>query len=208
MDTATSTATRRQGTYWIGTISCDQPWEPALPTGVAYIRGQRELGAGGFEHWQIFFITSTKHSCVALARLWSPVVGHWELTRSSAAEQYVWKDDTRVGEPFEFGTRPIRRNSSTDWELIKQQAIEGELALIPADLFIRYYRTFQAIAADHSVPVAMERHCVCFWGKTGTGKSRSAWELGGQDSYAKDPRSKFWCGYRSQSVVIVDEFRG
>lgn len=199
---------RRQGTYWLGTISCDQQWEPSLPEHCCYLRGQREMGAGGFEHWQVFFITSSKHSCVALTRLWSPVVGHWELTRSAAAESYVWKDDTRVGEPFEFGTRPFKRNSSTDWDVIKTCAVAGELDTIPADIFIRYYRTLQAIASDHSVPVAMERHCVCFWGPTGTGKSRAAWDLGGDSAYPKDPRSKFWCGYRDQSCVIFDEFRG
>lgn len=28
------------------------------------------------------------------------------------------------------------------------------------------------------------------------------------DSYAKDPRTKWWCGYKGQQHVIIDEFRG
>jgi len=30
----------------------------------------------------------------------------------------------------------------------------------------------------------------------------------GDDSYCKDPRSKFWCGYQGEDNVIFDEFRG
>lgn len=47
-----------------------------------------------------------------------------------------------------------------------------------------------------------------FWGPTGTGKSHRAWEEAGVEAYSKDPRTKFWCGYRGQRNVIVDEFRG
>lgn len=47
-----------------------------------------------------------------------------------------------------------------------------------------------------------------YYGATGTGKSRRAWDEAGPDAYCKDPRSKFWCGYQGQQHVIVDEFRG
>lgn len=199
---------RRQGTYWLGTISCDQQWEPTMPAGVLYLKGQKEEGDGGFLHFQIFFICGGKQSLRSVVRMWEPIVGHWELTRSAAAEEYVWKEQTRVGQPFEFGAKPIRRNSSTDWETIKNQAIAGELNSIPADVFVRYYRTLQAISADNASPPALVRTCVVYWGVTGSGKSRRAWDEGGASAYPKDPRSKFWCGYKGEEVVIVDEFRG
>lgn len=47
-----------------------------------------------------------------------------------------------------------------------------------------------------------------YYGATGTGKSRKAHEEAGVGAYVKDPRSKFWCGYRGESHVIIDEFRG
>ena len=49
---------------------------------------------------------------------------------------------------------------------------------------------------------------VCYWGATGTGKSRRAWDEAGLDAYPKDPRTKFWDGYRGQEHVVMDEFRG
>lgn len=199
---------RRQGTYWIGTISREQGWVPVLPDGIAYLRGQSERGEGGFEHEQIFFITEKKHSIKSLSKLWSPIVGHWELTRSTAAEQYVWKLDSRIGEPFQFGKRPCKRNSSADWDCIKASALAGELDAIPSDIYVRYYRTLCAIAADNTQPIAIVRKCLVYWGPTGSGKSRRAWEEAGDQAYCKDPRSKFWCGYQHQTNVIFDEFRG
>lgn len=200
--------TRRQGTYWLGTLPSASGWIPCLPTGISYLKGQEEEGEGGFLHFQLFFILSGKKSLAQVRQIWEPIRGHWELTRSSAAEQYVWKEISRVGEPFEFGVRPIRRNSSADWAVVKQSAIEGKLGEIPPDLFVRYYRSLCSIAADHAQPVAMERVCYVFWGPTGSGKSRRAWHEAGIGAYSKDPRSKFWCGYRDQENIVFDEFRG
>jgi len=67
---------------------------------------------------------------------------------------------------------------------------------------------FLGIACDHLEPVAVERTIYVFWGKTGTGKSRRAWEEAGLQAYPKDPRTKFWDGYRNQENVVIDEFRG
>lgn len=62
--------------------------------------------------------------------------------------------------------------------------------------------------SDNLQPLAMERTVNCFWGATGTGKSRRAWDEASMDAYPKDPRTKFWDGYRDQKHVVIDEFRG
>jgi hypothetical protein len=61
---------------------------------------------------------------------------------------------------------------------------------------------------DHAIPVAQERSCVVFTGTTGTGKTRRAWDEAGVLAYAKDPCTKWWCGYTGQGHVVIDEFRG
>jgi len=58
------------------------------------------------------------------------------------------------------------------------------------------------------VPSFVDRRAVVFWGATGTGKSHRAWERAGVGAYSKCPRSKFWCGYRGEESVVIDEFRG
>lgn len=70
------------------------------------------------------------------------------------------------------------------------------------------YHTLRRICGDYSRPVAMERIVHVFWGSTGTGKSRRAWQEAGLEAYPKDPRTKFWCGYQGEEHVVVDEFRG
>lgn len=134
--------------------------------------------------------------------------GHYELSRSSAANTYVWKDDTSAGERFEFGVLPFARNEKKDWEAVWEHAKNGNLDAIPADVRVVSYRTLRAIAADFDRPTGIIRTCHVFWGPTATGKSRRAWEEAGLSAYSKDPRSKFWCGYQGETNVVIDEFRG
>jgi len=134
---------------------------------------------------------------------------HVEPTRSSAALEYVWKEDTRVdGTQFELGSRPLKRNSDKDWEVIRESAKRGELDAIPADVFVRCYSQLKRIAVDYCQPVGFERQVFVFWGITGSGKSRRAWSEAGMDAYPKDPLTKFWDGYRGQEHVVIEEFDG
>jgi len=197
---------RRQGIYWIGTIP-RADWEPCLPEGISYLRGQPEIGESGYRHWQILVACQRKQSLRGIRTIFAGV-GHWELSRSNAADAYVWKEDTRDGEPFEFGERPFKRNSATDWDQIRVDACTGAFDDIPSDILIRNYSALCRIRADYLQPVATVRTCRVLWGPTGTGKSRTAWLEAGNAAYCKDPRTKFWCGYQGQPNIIIDEFRG
>lgn len=112
------------------------------------------------------------------------------------------------GTRFELGVRPLRRNSRRDWDAVVESAKSGAFADIPGDVLIRCFGNIQRIAAHFATPVAAERECFVYWGKTGMGKSRRAWAEGGLDSYPKLPSTKFWDGYAGQAHVIIDEFRG
>ena len=195
--------------YWIITLSAaeNQQFEPSLPDGVVYVRGQQERGEGGFLHWQIMVAYSKKVSRSRIQESFGRCF--CEPTRSEAAREYVWKEETRVeGTQFELGTLPCRRNSSTDWEAIRRSAIEGNLESVPPDVYVRCYSQLRRIGQDNLRPMAMERTCTVFWGRTATGKSRRAWEEAGLQAYPKDPNSKFWDGYRDHQHVVIDEFRG
>jgi len=197
---------RRQGVYWILTLP-HAAYVPYLPPCCSWIKGQLETGEGGFLHWQVLVAFRQKASLAVVRGTFGPY--HAELSRSSAANDYVWKDDTRVpGTQFELGVQPFNRNKPRDWDAIWDAALSGDLAAIPASVRVQSYRTIRAIGADFAKPVGMVRACHVFWGPTGTGKSRAAWEAAGLDAYAKDPRSKFWCGYAGQAHVVLDEFRG
>lgn len=198
---------RRQGIYWIATIPYSD-WTPELADGINWVRGQHERGESGYEHWQCVIGFKNKQSLTGAKKLLGVPTAHLELCRSAAADDYVWKEDTRVGEQFDLGKKPFQRNNSKDWDMVRDAALQGRLEEIPSDIFIRYYGNLCKIRSDHLQPIAGERRCNVYWGPTGTGKSRKAWELAGIHAYSKDPRTKFWCGYVDQRNVVVDEFRG
>lgn len=98
---------RRQGIYWLLTIPRDSFNAPdSLPDYCSYIGGQQEIGSTtGFEHWQILVALRKKASLAAVKILYGSTC-HGELSRSSAALAYCFKEDTCVpGTQFEFGTR-------------------------------------------------------------------------------------------------------
>jgi len=195
-----------QSRYWLLTIP--QEWfVPYLPPGVQCIRGQLERGDGGFLHWQLCLALVSKGTLSRVRDIFGPY--HAEPTRSVAAREYVWKLDTRVaGTQFELGTWAVQRNSATDWESIRNLARTGDLDAIPADIFVRCYHQLRSIRSAYVQPIAMERRCSVFWGRTETGKSRRAWEEAGSEAYSKCPRTKWWDGYGCQENVVIDEFRG
>lgn len=203
--------TRRQGIFWIFTIPYalyECPTE--LPVFANYICGQQEKGnVTDYHHWQFVVAFKQKKSLAGVLELFPGAGVHAELTRSRHANDYCGKDSTAIdGTQFEFGAKPIKRNDPTDWESIWEAAKLGSVDKIPANIRVVSYRTIRAIAADYATPTPVVRTCYVYWGKTGTGKSRKAWELAGLEAYPKDPRTKFWTGYQGQKHAIFDEFRG
>ncbi len=209
MSSSNALGRRRQGVFWLLTIPEAGMLAPqALPPGTQWFRGQLEVGEGGYRHWQCLVALSTKGSLSTVKSIFGSTC-HAELSRSEAAIAYVWKDDTSVaGTRFEFGCQPIRRNQRTDWENVWSSAKSGDLLEIPAQIRVVSYRTLRTIGADHSTCPGIVRTVFVFWGVSGSGKSRRAWEEAGLDAYCKDPRTKFWDGYQHQLNVVIDEFRG
>ena len=133
-----------QGRYWLGTVFNATP-PVGLPVGCTWFKGQFETCPSTQRvHLQciVGFPKAVRRSLV----ITTCGDGHWELTRSAAADSYVHKDDTHVpGSRFEYGAKALNRNSAKDWEAIKLHACTGALDLIPADIFVRYYRYFYLI---------------------------------------------------------------
>jgi len=196
--------------YWI----CTSPaadFKPHLPANAAYIKGQREIGESGYDHWQFIVYFKQQQRLGAIKKTLGDTV-HAEPTRSDAAEAYVWKDDTAVdGTRFEFGTKSIKRNKASDWDNIRRIAEQGllESSDIPSDIYVRCYHSLRSIAKDHAVPAFRGKQLVhVYWGKSGAGKSYRAFLECGDKFYLKSPTTKWWDGYRGQENIVIDEFRG
>lgn len=198
---------RRQGIYWIATIP-QHAFIPYLPPQCSWIKGQLELGKdSNFLHWQFIVAFKRKVSIHGFRECFGPY--HGELTRSNRAEDYCWKEDTGVpGTRFCLGQKATNRASPNDWDAIWSSAVSGQILDIPPDIRIRSYNSFRRIREDYMRPTVCVRRAIVYWGLTGVGKSRRAWDEAGMEAYSKDPRTKFWSGYQGQSNVVIDEFRG
>lgn len=210
-----------QARYFLLTIP-HKDFTPYLPPGVSYIKGQLEQGHGqpaegedgfgandpsGYLHWQVLVAFPKKVTLTRLKTIFGDTC-HAEMSRSQAADEYVWKDDTSVGHRFELGTKAVKRHSSADWDDVRARAESGDFSAIPSDILIRCYGNLKRIHVDALKPQPQEKRVFVFWGRTGTGKSRRAWDEASFDAYPKEPTTKWWCGYSGQKHVVIDEFRG
>lgn len=199
-----------RGQYWAFTLYPDTfgLWVPHLPEGAAYIKGQlEECPSTKRLHWQGLIYFKERVRRTLLNELLPKV--HVELTRSDAIENYVEKEKTAIpGTGFELGSKPHKRNSKTDWDAVRENAKRGRLDDIPADVYVQHYGSLCRIAKDHMRGNPQEKEVFVFWGDSGTGKSKRAWEEAGMDAYPKDPNTKYWDGYQGEENVVIDEFTG
>lgn len=200
------------GRYWLLTIP-QHEFTPYLPDNVGYLIGQLECGEHtGYVHWQLLAAFTRTTRLAGVKKIFGDTC-HAELSRSTAANAYVQKDDTCIiGTRFELGQRPVRRNSNKDWDAVLSSAKTGKFDDIPADILIRCYASIKNIAKDNLQCTDMERTINVFWGPTGTGKSRRAWSEATLGAYPKIPTNIWWDGYRpldpQHDNVVMDEFRG
>lgn len=197
--------------WWILTIPAHD-FIRYLPKGISYIRGQLECGHdSGYVHWQLVCHSDGQCRLSAIKKIFGSTC-HAEPTKSDAALEYVWKEDTAVaGTRFELGDQPFNPSSEKDWARVYSLARSGDLEnpAIPPSVRIRSYHSLKGIAKDYARPVVRGPQTVnVFWGKTGSGKSYRAFQEAGEMFYLKDPHTKWWDGYRGEENIIIDEFRG
>lgn len=103
-----------------------------------YVVGQLEKGAEGTVHVQFFLNFKNETRLAALKKHCSRA--HFEPVKiNNGAHSYCMKEDTRLEGPFEYGEKPVQRNSKKDWEEVKENAKAGNLDKIPADIYIKHY---------------------------------------------------------------------
>jgi len=212
MPSSNQNLSQMQGRYWMLTIPSSDflPSETVINETILYIKGQKETGEStGYEHWQVM-VVSKKCRGTKIKQLFGRTT-HVELSRSQAAETYVWKAETRVeNSQFEFGQKPFKRNSKTDWKKVKDDAISGNISQIAEEnpqVFIQSYKTLKQIAIDYAVcPPDLEGPCgIWLYGAPGVGKSYAVREKFGDSLFIK-PQSKWWDGYKNEQHVLLDDF--
>lgn len=86
-----------------------------------YVCGQLEKGAEGTVHIQYFLNFEKPTRVSALKKHCSK--SHFEtVVINNGAHSYCMKEETRIDGPWEFGVKPVQRNSKADWEEVKSNA--------------------------------------------------------------------------------------
>ena len=178
---------------------------------IKYLIIGKERGESGTPHLQGYI-------CLVKKKRLNPVkkiVGaraHLEVARGSPAQnvQYCSKE----GDFVSFGHVPDGQggHGSTDvFADVKELAETGNLDAIRERHYGTYLRYQSAIKRDIARYGRSKRdgapEVLIYWGPTGTGKSRKAYEEN-PDAYWKPYGTKWFDSYDRESCVIIDEFVG
>lgn len=166
----------------------------------------REVGESGTPHLQCYVQLRSRQSLAALKRVFGNRI-HAEIARGSGKRnrEYCSKE----GEYWESGVLS-QQGQRTDLAGVVEMFREGKkweeiLESNPAEL-ARYPRFFERCALQFGVKRNWECEVYVYWGNTGVGKSRRAFEET-QNPYVHSG-GQWFDGYAGEEEVIFDDFGG
>lgn len=177
--------------------------------GCSFAIFQIEKGEEGTRHIQGYCQLSSKQRLGWLKKNFNSRA-HYEGARGSPKQnvEYCSKLDTRECDPETFGELRCQGHRS-DLESIPVLLAEGGLELVRQEApvaYIKYTRGIQAMASALVRRRDFKTQVLWYWGPTGTGKSKTAFELY-PHAYFKSGGSRWWDGYEGEECVIVDDYR-
>lgn len=201
--------TPRRSRGWCFTLNnyVDEDIEQVNQVECQYIIYGKEVGNQGTPHLQGYIHFSSDKTLRMVKLLLGPRY-HLEARLGTIKEaiEYCKKD----GDFVERG-KILARGTPSDKELQWKEIISmaetgriGELKETYPRHYLQYFKTLMSIRAYKSKPLDGELQHEWWYGPTGTGKSRKAWE-DFPDHYSK-PLNKWWDGYHGQDVVVIEEW--
>jgi len=174
---------------------------------VTYLIYGKEVGESGTSHLQGYLELKTSVPFTTLKK--KIPRAHMEARKGTAqqAADYCKKDGDYVekGEISQQGKR-------TDIEMATDMIVEGakmkEVALANPPVYVKFHKGLHAFKSIILDPRNEAPTVTVLYGKTGTGKSKTAREIT-TDPYVWGPEQGHWFdGYEGQKDVILEEFRG
>lgn len=182
-----------------------------VDTRVRYLVLQEEIGANGTKHLQGYLEAFRPLRLALVRHLISPRV-HWERRAGTQAQAvaYCKKLDTRAPEGIviEFGTCARSKCSVDLVESVLDGASMKDLALDFPVQFLANASGIKSLKEAIVEPRKWPMEVVVFWGATGTGKTKSAWDRWPGAYSVSWPVSGtwWWQDYDGEETVICDEF--
>lgn len=187
-----------------------------------YICWGEETGDGGTPHLQGFIYFSRKYTIRQIANSGTLFNAHCECINGSIAANVRYcnkagKDDNN--RPFgtnptfvEFGERPAEAGARTDLSTLHEVIKEGHNIKQIADehwgMFVRYHRSINAGIRLYSTPRTWVPDVQVYWGPTGTGKTRKAFEGTDLSQIYVHPGGRWFDGFMGQPRAIFDDYGG
>jgi len=187
-----------------------------------YCAFQPERGASGTPHLQGVLAFRHPRMLAGVVRAFSPFHPHVEAMRGTfeQARAYCSKADTRdadAGFGFEeFGELPRDgagrgQGFRSDYAEILRVVEDGgsfmDIARLDPGVAIRYSNGVGRLIGMAMQPRNFKTVVRWYYGPTGSGKSRAAYQESGDSVYTKMGDNKWWDGYQGQETTIIDDYR-
>lgn len=165
----------------------------------------------GSLHWQGYVEMKSKSTVAGLKSVMNDFKMHIEVAKGTTGSniKYCTKDESAADDDgwYEYGKPRPTQGSRTDLNKDKEILDKTkDISQVSFGNFCRYSKAFEKY-----VMLSIKKRCeqpeiIVYWSKkTGTGKSKTVFELAGIDAYWKDS-TKWWDGYKGQDIVVMDEF--
>lgn len=122
--------------------------------------------------------------------------------KAEEASNYCKKE----GNFCEFG-KMKEQGKRTDLDNVRTLALEGGMREVSSVCSAQQIRVAEKFLTYNEEGRNWKPTVIWIWGETGTGKSKTAREICGEDVYCKNTGSKWWDGYDRHEDVIIDDFR-
>jgi len=170
-----------------------------------YVVIGKEIGESGTPHLQGFVMYKNQKSLSAVKKIMPRA--HLEQAKGTPiqAAQYCKKD----GASEERGLAPTGSGKRTDLELVKDVLqTSGKMSdVVMVATSYQSIRMAECILKYKEAPRNWACHVSWFWGGTGSGKSKQAYEDLGEDCYTCLATGKWFEGYDAHDNVLIDDMR-
>lgn len=183
---------------------------------ITYLVCGLERGESGTPHIQGFVQFERKITIAGLKKLLGSNRIHAEVRHGTPeqAAEYCKKE----GDCFEFGNlRTEGQGHRSDLARVKESLDKGmsiaDVADQHFDAFVKYGKNIQLYRDLRSGHRNWPTQVIWLWGKTGSGKSRKAYEeshsmCNGSVAYIGDSSLKWFDPYRGERGAVLDDFDG
>lgn len=177
---------------------------------ISYLIYGEEVGEEGTPHLQGYVSFIKRLSMKKVKTLLGPRY-HLEVMKGNPkqAADYCKKDNKYV----EFGSLPKGQGTRNDLQVVHEEFRSGKRIRDIVDenfgTFVRYTRGLQYVYNFYAPRRNWVTNVVVIYGSTGTGKTKSIYDLVEFDMWRHwDKKGKWFCGYDRHEQVLFDEFSG